>query len=184
MKKTLLIWALLLSCAALFFAAGYFWKAPKPTEPPAGQKPWNSRAIESTFAEVQVRQLDATHAAVDFVYDLDNRTNSDFQLTPGPGAVIMKRFKADGSLSSDADARLVSDAFVPTNNRTRITVEIAEPFNWPAQRDSAADQSFRDFVARASSGLEGFVIFDQITRYEIDLPIRLAASAVSLKNSD
>ncbi len=141
-----------------------------------GQKPWNSRAIESAFAGVQVREVDAAHASVVFLYDLDNRTGSDYQLTPGPSAVIMKRLKADGSLSSDTRARLVSAAFVPTNNRTRIAVELTHPFAWPAKSDAAADQTFRDFVARETSGLQGFVIFDQTSRYEIELPINLAAA--------
>jgi hypothetical protein len=177
LKKTIIIG--ILCCVALFFAAGYFARAPRAVQPSfrsAAEQPWNSQAIQSSLIGVKVRELDATHAAIDFVYDLQNRTSSDYQLTPGPSAVIMERLKADGSLSSDPDTRLVSAAFVPTNNRTRITVEMTEPFNWPAKQDVGADQSFRDFVHRAAASLEGFVIFDQASRYEIELPINLAAS--------
>jgi hypothetical protein len=124
--------------------------------------------------------MDATHAALDFVYDLENRTASDFEVAPGPSAVIMKRLKSDGSLSSDPNARLLSVAFIPINNRTRLTVEMTELFDWPAKQDSDADQSFREFVSRETSGLEGFVIFDQNSRYEIDLPINLATSTASV----
>lgn|GEM_PF-2506442 len=177
-KKTIIIG--ILCCAVLFFAAGYFAHAPRTipsSSKSAAEQPWNSQAIQSSLIGVKVRELDATHAAIDFVYDLQNQTSRDYQLTPGPSAVIMKRLKTDGSLSSDPDSRLVSAAFVPTNNRTRITLEMTEPFNWPAKQDAAADQSFRDFVHRAASSLEGFVIFDQASRYEIELPINLAASA-------
>ena len=175
-KSTIIIG--ILCCALLFFGAAYFWHAPGVVQSAAGPKPWNTRAIGSAFTEVRVREMDATHAAVDFVYDLENRTSSDYQLTPGPSAVVMRRLKADRSLSSDTNAHLLSAAFVPVNNRTRITVEMTEAFNWPAKQDSAADQSFRDLVTHEASDLEGFVIFDQLSRYEIELPIHLAASTL------
>lgn len=177
MKKTIIIGVL--SCVVLFLVAAYAWRTPRLVQHASGQTPWNSRAIASTFKGIQVREVDATHASVVFLYDLENRAASDFQLKPGPSVVIMKRLKADGSLSSNTSARLVSGAFVPTNNRTRIELEVTDPFNWPAQRNAAADKAFRDFVARETSGLQGFVIFDQNSRYEIDLPIDLATAAPS-----
>lgn len=167
----------ILCCAVLFFAAGYFSRAPKVVQSATRQQPWNSEAIRSSFTGVQVRELDADHAAVDFLYDLENRTNADFQLAPGPNAIIMKRLKVDGSLSSDADARLTSTTFIPTNNRTRVTLEVIESFYWPAKQDAAADQSLRELVLRVASGLEGFIIFDQASRYEILLPINLSSSS-------
>lgn len=176
-KKTIVI--AVISCGVLFFVAGYFSRAPRVVQSATKQQPWNSRAIQSTFKGVQVRELDSTHAAVDFVFELENRTSSDFQLTPGPSAIIMKRLKADGSLTSDPAAHLTSAVFLPTNNRTRITLEVSEPFNWPAKQDAAADQSFREFARNEVSGLDGFVIFDQASRYEVDLPIQMATSAPS-----
>lgn len=177
MTKTIIIGVL--SCAVLFFAAAYAWRAPKLVQSAAGPKPWNSDAIEATFEGVQVREVDPTHADVELVYDLDNRTDSDFQLASGPSTVIMKRLKADGSLSSDTQARLASAAFIPTNNRTRIAIEMADAFPWPAKQGAAADQAFRDIVARETSGLQGFVIFDQAWRYQIELPINLASVPAS-----
>lgn len=173
MKKTIIIGVL--SCAVLFLAA-YAWKTPRPVQHAASQTPWNSRAIASTFKGIQVREVDATHASIVFLYDLENHAADDFQLEPGPNVTIMKRLKADGSLSSNTQARLVSAAFVPANNRTRIELEVTDRFNWPEQRNAASDQSFREFVARKTSGLRGFVIFDQNSRYEVDLPIDLAAA--------
>ncbi|MGH9717900.1 MAG: hypothetical protein ACRD4R_14405 [Candidatus Acidiferrales bacterium] len=180
MKKTILIG--LLSCAVLFFAAAYAWRTPRLVQSaPPSQSPWNSHAIEGTLAGVQVREVNPSHAAVVFLYDLDNRTSSDFHLGPGPDAVIMKRLKPDGSLSSDTRARLVSAAFVPTNNRTRVALEMTDSFSWPARQAASADQSFRDFVAREASGLDGFVVFDQTSRYEIELPVNLTGVRPTLQ---
>jgi hypothetical protein len=175
LKPTIIIG--IVCCAVLFFVAGYFWRVPSSAPAGPGQKAWNPDAIESSFTGVEVRELDATHAAVEFVYNLENRTNADYQLSPGPKAVIMKRLKADGSLSAGRDTRLVSAAFIPTNNRTRIAVEVMDSFDWPVKQDAAADQTLRDFVARETSGIQGFVIFDQTSRFQIELPINLATSA-------
>jgi len=173
-KKTTIIG--ILSCAVVFFAAAYAWRAPQSVQSAAGPRPWDSHAIEATFEAVQVRETDPTHAAIEFLFDLDNRTDTDYQLASGPGTVIMKRLKADGSLSADARARLASAAFIPTNNRTRIAIEMTDAFTWPAKQDASANQAFRDFVARETAGVQGFVIFDQASRYEVELPIDLAVA--------
>lgn len=172
MNKTIIIG--ILSCAVLFFAAAFAWRTPKMVQSAAGPKPWDSQAIVAAFEGVQVREVDPTHADIEFLYDLDNRTSSDFQLASGPSTVIMKRLTADDSLSSDTHARLASTAFIPVNNRTRIAIEIADNLPWPAKAGGAADQTFRDFVARETAGIKGFVIFDQGSRYQIELPIDLA----------
>jgi hypothetical protein len=177
LKSTITIGVL--CCALLFLGAAYFWRSPRVVQSAAGQKPWNTTSIVSTFTGVKVRELDDAHAAVDYVFDLENRTNTDFQVTPGPSAVVMRRL-SDGSLSSDANAHLLAAAFVPVSNRTRITIEMSDAFSWPAKEGSAEDQSFRDFLSRETSGLEGFVIFDQISRYEIDLPISFSVHSSGL----
>jgi hypothetical protein len=135
----------------------------------ASPNAWNSGAIQSTLAGVRVRELDATHAVVVFFYDLDNRTDNDYRLASGPNVVIMSRLQPNGSLSSDQPITLDSSAFVPAKNRTRIALEIGHAFDWPTQRDAAAERQVRQFVADQVAGLEGFVLFDQATRYQIDL---------------
>jgi hypothetical protein len=130
---------------------------------------WNSQAIESTLAGVRVREVDPAHAAVVFLYDLDNKTDTDYRLASGPNVVIMSRLQPSGSLSSDQQVSLDSAAFVPAKNRTRISLEVNHPFEWPTQRDAAAERQLRQFVADEVSGLQGFVLFDQATRYQIEL---------------
>jgi hypothetical protein len=176
-NKTIIIG--ILSCAVLFFAAAYAWRTPKLVQSAAGPKPWDSHAIDAAFEGVQVREVDPAHADIEFLYDLDNHTDSDFQLASGASTVIMKRLKADASLSSDTRARLASAAFVPTNNRTRMAIEVTDTFTWPAKPGAAADQAFRGFVARETAGVEGFVIFDQASRYQIELPIDLATATAT-----
>jgi hypothetical protein len=143
-----------------------FWRAGPSS---AGANAWNSRAIQSTLAGVRMRELDSTHAAVVFFYDLDNRTDNDYRLSSGPNVLTMSRLQPNGSLSGDEPISLDSAAFVPAKNRTRIALEISHAFDWPAQRDAAAERQVRQFVADQVAGVEGFVLFDQAARYQIEL---------------
>jgi len=136
----------------------------------ASKNTWNSRAIQSTFAGVQVREIDPSKAALVFFYDLDNKTDTDYQVTQGSNLVIMSRLKSDGSLSAEEPIVLASAAFVPARNRTRIAVEITHPFVWPQDTDSASAEKFRGFLQGETTNVSGFVLFDQPSRYQIELP--------------
>ena len=46
--------------------------------------PWNSGAIQSTFAGAQVQETDATHATLEFFYDLENNTDADYRFAKEP----------------------------------------------------------------------------------------------------
>jgi hypothetical protein len=132
--------------------------------------PWNAQALRTSYAGVRVREIDPANAAVVFLYDIDNKSDSDYELSKSPNVVVMSRLKSSHALSSEKPVNLSSSAFVPANNRTRIALEVSEPFNWPSRMDNSSENRFRDLVTQEVSDLEGFVIFDQSHRYQIDLP--------------
>lgn len=132
--------------------------------------PWNSKAIRSSLAGIRVQEIDAAHAAVVFLYDLDNTTDTDYRLIKGPNIVIMSRLKSSGTLSGDEPIALSSTVFVPAQNRTRIGLEVSHLFSWPGQRSAYAEKTFNQLVTGDISDVAGFVLFDQTSRYEIDFP--------------
>lgn len=150
----------------LVVTTGRFKRTQAPAKP---STLWNSRAIESTFAGVRVREIDPANSAVMFLYDIDNRTDTDFQLTKGP-TLVMTRLKSSGSLSSEKEVALNSSAFVPAKNRTRIALEMTRPFGWPSHMDAASQDRIRQLVAGEVADIKGFVLFDETARYQIDLP--------------
>lgn len=140
----------------------------KSSPSPAGS--WNAGAVEATCAGIRVRELDPSHASVAFLYDLDNKTDADYDLVKGPDVLIMDRMESDASLRADDRANLEASAFIPARNRTRIALDITHPFAWPTKRDPAADQAFNQLVAGDLNNLRGFVLFDQNVRYQVELP--------------
>jgi hypothetical protein len=174
--KTLTIFAILVACL-LVLVIFVLPRTPanEPAEKHAPTPAWNSSAIQSTFEGVQVKEVDATHATLIFSYDLDNNTDSDYQVTKGPTTVVMARLKSNGSVSAAESLELDKSAFLPARNRTRIAVEITQNFNWPTQLPGSQigpvnQEKFRALLAQQVSNLSGFVLFDQATRFQIELP--------------
>jgi len=141
------------------------------SNPPSEQpSPWNSHAIRSSLAAIRVQEVDSTHAAVVFLYDLENTTDRDYRLIKGPNIVIMSRLKSSGTLSGEEPIALNSTAFIPAQNRTRIALEVSHLFSWPGQKTAYAERTFNQLVTGDVADVAGFVLFDQTNRYEIDFP--------------
>ena len=159
------------ACAFLLLLTLVMVRFARTSSTPAKQTPaWNSQAIEGTPAGIRVEEIDPTHAAVIFLYDLDNKTDTDYRLGKGPDIVVMSRLKPGGTLSADEPITLDSAAFVPARNRTRIALKVSHLFNWPGQSGAYAARQFNQLVTGDVTGVAGFVLFDQTNRYEIDFP--------------
>jgi hypothetical protein len=174
--KTLILFSILVACL-LVLVVYVLPRAPKndAVEKHAAASVWNSTAIQSSFAGVQVKEVDATHAKLIFSYDLDNGTDTDYQVATGPATVVMTRLKSNGSVSSEESVMLDNSVFLPARNRTRIAVEMTRNFAWPtglpeAQIGPVNQEKFRALVAQEVANLSGFVLFDQATHFQIELP--------------
>jgi hypothetical protein len=174
--KTLILFSILVACL-LVLVVYVLPRALKndTVEKHAAASVWNSTAIQSSFAGVQVKEVDATHAKLIFSYDLDNGTDTDYQVATGPATVVMTRLKSNGSVSSEESVMLDNSVFLPARNRTRIAVEMTRNFVWPtglpgAQIGPVNQEKFRALVAQEVANLSGFVLFDQATHFQIELP--------------
>jgi hypothetical protein len=152
---------------AIAFALGKF---PRLESSARSGAPWDSNAVSSTFAGFQVREVNPANATLILFYDVQNNTDHDYQLASGADAVIMGRLKSDNSLIAEDQIKLSNPAFVPARNRTRISLGVTRPFQWPAQMDSPAQSTVRGFVTHEVGNLDGLVLFDSANRYQIELP--------------
>jgi hypothetical protein len=133
-------------------------------------QPWNSGAITATYVGAQLRELDSVNAAVYLAYEVQNHTDSDYQLADGPRTLVMGRLRADGSLSSQEQVRLSYPTFLPARQRARVALEIPSSFSWPAGNDPAFQDKLRDLVNQKLAEVQAFVLFDQADRFEIEFP--------------
>src|ERR1700723_952992 len=124
--KTLVIFSLVVACLLVLVVFVLPRTPPnEPAQPPAASAApvWNASAVQSSFAGVQVKEVDATHAALIFSYDLDNNTDTDYRVATGPTTVVMTRLKSNGSVSSEEPVGLSNSIFLPARNRTHISLE-------------------------------------------------------------
>jgi hypothetical protein len=174
--KTLVILSILVACLLVLVVFVLpRTPAPEPVAQHSAAPVWNTSAIQSTFAGVQVKEVDPTHANLIFSYDLDNNTDTDYQVTKGPTTVVMTRLATSGSVSSDEAVALGNSVFLPARNRTRVTLEMTKNFNWPGQMYGTQvgpvnQEKFRALVAQEVGNLSGFVLFDQAAHFQIELP--------------
>jgi len=114
--------------------------------------------------------LDSDNAALYLAFEVQNHTDSDYQLADGPGALVMSRLRADGSLSSQQQVRLSYPTFLPARQRARVALEIPAPFGWPEDGDPSFQDKLRDFVNQKLADVQAFVLFDQADRFDIEFP--------------
>lgn len=146
------------------FAGTSFRRTPK-----EASKTWNHEGVRALYMATQLRQVDKTHASLVLSYDLNNMTNIDYRLSGGPGVVIMSRLKSDGSLSQEQMLRLGYPVFLPAGQRAHLAIEITKEFVWPKD-DSHHDEKLREFVIQTLTSVRGFVLFDENSHSQIDLP--------------
>lgn len=130
---------------------------------------WNRNGVKALYMATQLREVDKTHASLILSYDLDNLTNVDYRLSGGSGLVIMSRVKSDGSLSQEQAIHLSYPVFLPAGQRAHLAVEITKEFAWPKD-DSHHDEKLKEFVRQTLATVRGFVLFDENSHSQIDLP--------------
>lgn len=143
---------------------------------PRSPKRWNTHAISASFDAVGSEGPD--HALV-FYYILENKTDRDYQLPDHFDVTVMSKLK-EGTLSFDNGSyRGDEDLFLPAKQRVRFAVHSS----WRCP-DAAADPSavgaLAAYVNRLAPALDGFVVFDQKNRYEIELPKGWSATTAAL----
>ena len=151
---------------ALAFGALFLYLRPVIRAP----KPWNATAITATYVGAQLRELDSGNAALYLAYEVQNHTDSDYQLADGPSALVMSRLRAGGSLSSQQKVRLSYPTFLPARQRARVALEVPAPFGWPSDNDPAFQDKLRDFVNQKLTDVQALVLFDQGDRFDIEFP--------------
>jgi len=133
-------------------------------------KGWSREGIRAAYVATQLREVDKTHASLILSYDVNNFTETDYRLAETSGVVIMSRLKSDGSLSQEEAIRLSYPVFLPARQHARLAIEIPGTLAWPVRDDSRYEEKLKEFVKQRLARVRGFVLFDEATHNQIDLP--------------
>lgn len=130
---------------------------------------WNRDGIKAAYVAAQLREVDKAHSSLILSYDLSNQTDLDYRLTEGGGVAIMSRLRGDGSLSQEETIHLSYPVFLPARQRARLAIEISRAFAWPRE-DSHYEEKLKEFVKQRLGEVRGFVLFDEASHSQVDLP--------------
>jgi hypothetical protein len=150
---------------------GYLWYSARPKLP----KPWNTSAIKASFDRVDTEGEKNTLV---FWYTLANETEFDFRMTSEHSVHLMSKLQRQGSLapSSEGLEKFDLPVFIPARQKLQYGIHVVYPYAERSKENSTADEK-RDYRKRLTSwinqelpNLNGFAIFDDDHRYQIDFP--------------
>ncbi len=147
---------------------------------------WNDSAITATYIGAQLREINPGKSTLFLAYTLQNHTDFDYRLADRPGVFLMSRLKPNGTLGSQDQIQLSYPTFLPARQKTRIALEIADLFVWPAENDPLFQdkQNKLKELFKWLTDVQSFVLFDQANRFQIEFPgtwreLKLAAGRPS-----
>jgi len=131
---------------------------------------WSRASIRAAYVGSQIKEADKAHASLIISYNLENDTDSDYRLDNGPRMLILSRMKSGGSLSQEQAVHLSYPVFLPARQQARLALEITQPFAWPAKEDLEGLEKIREFVRRRLENVGEFVLFDEASHGQVELP--------------
>ncbi len=163
-------WGLGTSVGLALILGLWYWHANRP-------KPWNPSAVTAEFERIETEGRDESLV---FCFVLENHTAQDYFVNGDAELMLDGKTKASNSLMliEKDHGNLDFPIFVPQHNRSRVFVHLPD-YKFPdsaaySQKSEDDRKQYRKvlgkFVAEQIPNLDGFVIFDKASRYEIVLP--------------
>jgi len=142
---------------------------------PARPKPWNTTAITATYDDVRTEGETNTVA---FDYTLQNNTDQDLRISDGTNVQVAAHLRQSNALSFSKQDTITTTypIYVPAHSRSHFTIGLAYPT--PMKGDSDAPDDVRhdaqtklaQYIVKNLNNIDGLVLMDDITKYQINLP--------------
>jgi len=146
-----------------------FWYQSRPKPP----QTWNTNAI---VAKYNSTDIDPKNKTAYYLYTLENKTDFDYRFGTDSKVSIMLKHKRQHDLASGDELTFDKPIFIPSKHRISFAVHFKYPvFSEFSDKIDKKERELRDkiiheFLNKEMPNLDGFILFDEETRYEIDLP--------------
>jgi hypothetical protein len=164
----------------------WIWYQGRPTKP----KPWNTHAIIATFDNPEIGSGEPEGPNGQFRpeiiilhYTLENTTDVDYHMPPQEQLELDGRLKREKSLTATRDVATLDkgQVFIPANQRRLFNLNLIYAGSESPTESFGPDPKTKeehrrrvkliaDYVRKEYSNLDGFVLFDNTNRYQINLP--------------
>jgi hypothetical protein len=146
--------------AAIFLGVTLWWSG-RPPKP----KPWDSKSITATF--ITAKSYGGADSYFEFEYGLKNNTDGDYRL---PEKLTVMSKNGSDTLQEVAAPWTPVNVFVPSHQTIdyKLTISYKSLFGDRTPDPDRAKEI--DFLNQQMQNSKGYVIFDEVNRYEIDFP--------------
>lgn len=150
-------------------------------------KQWDATAIKVSLDKITpiTTHDEKCNPSIDlvFTYIMENATDLDYRLDDTTNVTWMRRVSGDALEPEQHYKRPRHDALrsrpliIPARQRVRVEVSemgwewLGREVDCPAERASTADRSAQVSVRLREIDLNGFVLFDNAMRYQINFPV-------------
>ncbi|MHB8483201.1 MAG: hypothetical protein ACYDBV_10810 [Nitrospiria bacterium] len=159
-----------LAIAICVIFGGSLWHEGKPKPP----KSWNTEAIVATYDSVGTEREDN---AIYFSYILENNTNLDYRISDKSSVELMATLKEQKSLIDlKGDWSFEVPVFIPAKQRLKFGIKSHGAYEKKLARDATEEErkkfksELKKYLNEKAPNLNGFVLFDDANKYEIDFP--------------
>jgi len=173
-RKTIAACHVVAGCAFAVALASIFFLRHKPAAKPS--EPWNNTAITGKYDEIRTGGED-NHIV--FEYSLQNHTDRDYVLENNVAVCLAVRLGSTRDLSpchDNVEEAIQFPIVVRARQTALIVLEIPKQYRatWTPTKASGAPrdyhQALEEFATTEMPNVRGFVLFDGLNHYEIDLP--------------
>jgi len=156
---------------AALLIGSFAWWSRRPVKP----KPWNNKAITASF---EAMDTEGDNNTITFIYTLQNNTALDYRVSDGGMIHLGAVLKRSKEFSFERGSFLSVDYpfYLPAKSRIRFVLHIRYPYSIKDDL-TASDDARHDwetnlcrFANKQFSNLNGFVLLDENTRYQVDMP--------------
>lgn len=159
--------------AFVVIGAGWYIFRSKPQKAP---QPWNRMAIRAEFVEPATSDEEGT---IRLWYNVTNTTDIDYRID-SPSEVTTAGLTGDGDTLFDFNQGVLFEVpfIVPAHRKAGAILRVPLPGEHLNVPDGASDsavaiykKNVMIFLRSKWTGLMGFAVLDERTRYEIDFPL-------------
>lgn len=133
---------------------------------PKPEKPWNTKAITAAYEGLASREEEKSIYLM-LTYSLENTTDSDYRI-PGNTKMMLRRNK--GNLEEVGKDLVIWDTFIPSHHKVvyKFSVPVGDIFD--VVKANKNESEMIKFLSEQLKQIDGFVMFDELNRYEIVFP--------------
>jgi hypothetical protein len=139
-------------------------------------KPWNKDAISATYDYIETEGEKNYFVCY---YTLQNNTDYDYKFSDLTDILIMSKLKKQKSLSGNKESDTLKPDYpiiIPAKQRIRFAIHLQYPYDKTLKEDASKEErkayrkDIEAFFNNKLQNLDGFVLFDERARYQIEFP--------------